>query len=125
MQQWAFDVRSRKFFLLLIIFVIIAILVYAKITKPMDDTVLNYAQSIGGNQSLDLAMQILTEIGSLFYMVIFSMGLFIKKRTRRLGLILILSILAGTIVSAYIKEAVGQESPHLDFAGTPFPIPLE
>lgn len=125
MQQWAFDVRSRKFFLLLIIFVIIAILVYAKITKPMDDAVVNYAQSIGGNPSLDLAMQILTEIGSLFYMVIFSMGLFIKKRTRRLGLILILSVLAGTIASAYIKESVGQERPKLDFAGTPFPIPLE
>lgn len=125
MQQWAFDVRSRKFFLLLIIFVVIAILVYAKITKPMDDAVVNHAQSIGGNPSLDLAMQILTEIGSLFYMVIFSMGLFIKKRTRRLGLILILSVLAGTIASAYIKESVGQERPKLDFAGTPFPIPLE
>lgn len=125
MQQWAFDIRSRKFFLLFVIFIIITILVYTKTTKPMDDAVLNYAQSIGGNPPLDLAMQILTEIGSLFYMVIFSMGLFIKKRTRRLGLILILSVLAGTIVSAYIKEAVGQESPQLDFAGSPFPIPLE
>jgi len=125
MQPWAFDIRSRKFFLFLVIFIIITILVYAKITKPMDDAVVNYAQSIGGNPSLDLTMQILTEVGSLFYMVIFSMGLFIKKRTRRLGLILILSVLAGTIASAYIKESVGQERPQLDFAGAPFPIPLE
>ena len=91
----------------------------------MDDAVLNYAQSIGGNQSLDLVMQIFTEIGSLFYMILFSLGLFIKKDTRRLGLILILSVLAGTIVSAYLKESVGQERPKLDFAGSPFPIPLE
>jgi undecaprenyl-diphosphatase len=125
MQQWAFDVRSRTFFLLLVIFLIVAILVYAKITKPMDDAVINYAQSIGGNPPLDLTMQILTEIGSLFYMVIFSIGLFIKKHTRRLGLILILSVLAGTIAAAYIKESVGQERPTLDFAGAPFPIPLE
>ena len=125
MQQLAFDIRSRKFFLLVLIFIIVAILVYAKITKPMDDSVLNYAQSIGGKPSLDLTMQILTEIGSLFYMVIFSMVLFIKKRTRRLGMILILSVLAGTIASAYIKEAVGQERPNLVFAGAPFPIPLE
>ncbi len=125
MQQWAFDIRSRQFFLLLVIFIIVAILVYAKITKPIDDTIVNYVQSIGGKSSLDLAMQILTEIGSLFYMVIFSMGLFIKKRTRRLGLILILSVLVGTIASAYIKESVGQERPKLDFAGAPFPIPLE
>jgi len=125
MQQWAFDVRSRKFFLLMVIFLVIAILVYAKITKPIDDAVVNYAQSIGGKPSLDLAMQILTEIGSLFYMVIFSMCLFVKKRTRRLGMILILSILAGTIASAYIKESVGQERPKLDFGGAPFSIPLE
>ena len=125
MQQWAFDVRSKKFFLLLVIFIIITTLVYAKITKPMDDAAINYAQSIGGNSSLDLTMQTFTEIGSLFYMIIFSLGLFIKKRTRRLGLILILSVLAGTIVSAYIKESVGQERPNLDFKGNPFPIPLE
>ena len=125
MQQWAFDIRSRTFFLLLVIFLIVIILVYTKITKPMDDAIENYAQSIGGNPPLDLVMQILTEIGSLFYMVIFSIGLFIKKHTRRLGLILILSVLAGTIASAYIKESVGQERPTLDFAGVPFPIPLE
>ena len=125
MQQWAFDIRSRTFFLLLVIFLIVIILVYTKITKPMDDAIENYAQSIGGNPPLDLVMQILTEIGSLFYMVIFSIGLFIKKHTRRLGLILILSVLAGTIASAYIKESVGQERPTLDFAGLPFPIPLE
>ena len=125
MQHWAFDIRSRSFFLLLVIFIIITILVYTKITKPMDDSVVNYAQSIGGKPFLDLTMQIFTEIGSLFYMIIFSMGLFVKKQTRRLGLILILSVLAGTIASAYIKESVGQEKPKLDFAGTPFPIPLE
>lgn len=125
MQKWAFDIRSRKFFLLCVIFIIIAILVYAKITKPIDDAIINYAQSIGGKTPLDLVMQILTEIGSLFYMIIFSIGLFIKKRTRRLGLILILSVLAGTIASAYIKEAVGQERPNLEFKGDPFPIPLE
>ena len=125
MQQWAFDIRSRKFFLLMIIFIIITILVYTKITKPMDDAVINYAQSIGGKPSLDFIMQIFTEIGSLFYIIIFSLGLFIKKRTRRLGLILVLSVLAGTIVSAYIKEPVDQERPNLDFKGDPFPIPLE
>jgi undecaprenyl-diphosphatase len=37
-------------------------------------------------------------------------------------LILILSVLAGTIVSAYIKESVGQERPNLDFGRDPFII---
>ena len=122
MQQWAFDIRSRKFFLLFIIFIIVTILVYTKITKPIDEIVINYAQSIGGTPSLDLTMMLFTEIGDLRYMIIFSFGLFIKKSTRRLGLILILSVLAGTIGSVYIKELVGQERPNLDFGGNPFII---
>lgn len=125
MQQWAFDIRSRKFFLLLVIFIIVSALVYEKITKPMDDVAVNYAQLIGGKPTVDLTMQILTEIGSVFYMIVFCIILFIKKRTRRLGLVLILSVLAGTIISAYIKDFVGQERPNLDFVGAPFPVALE
>lgn len=125
MQEWVFDIRSRKFFALLASFVILTYLVYAKITQPIDDAIITYAQSLGGNQALDLTMQIFTEIGSVFYMIIFCIILFIKKNTRRLGLVLILSILAGTIASAYMKDFVGQERPKLEFAGKPFPIGLE
>jgi len=125
MQKWVFDIRSGRFFVLLASFVILTFLVHAKITQPMDDAIITYAQSLGGNQALDLTMQILTEIGSVFYMIIFCIILFIKKKTRRLGLILILSVLAGTIASAYMKDFVGQERPKLEFAGKPFPIALE
>ncbi len=125
MQNWIFDIRSIKFFVLLASFIILASLVHAKITQPMDDAITTYAQSLGGNQALDLTMQIFTEIGSVFYMIIFCIILFIKKNTRRLGLVLILSILAGTIASAYMKDFVGQERPKLEFAGEPFPIGLE
>lgn len=125
MQQWIFDIRSRKFFLLLILFIVVTILVYGKITKPMDDAAVIYAQSLAGNPTQDLIMEIFTEIGSVFYMVVFCIVLFIKKNTRRLGLVLILSILAGTIVSSYVKDFVGQERPKLDFQGVPFPIHLE
>jgi len=125
MQNWIFDIRSIKFFVLLASFVILTFLVHTKITQPMDDAIITYAQSLGGNQALDLTMQIFTEIGSVFYMIIFCIILFIKKKTRRLGLVLILSVLAGTIASAYMKDFVGQERPKLEFAGKPFPIALE
>ena len=125
MQNWIFDIRSVKFFVLLASFVILAALVHAQITQPIDDAIETYVQSLGGNQTLDLTMQIFTEIGSVFYMIIFCIILFIKKSTRRLGLVLILSILAGTIVSAYMKDFVGHERPKLEFEGKPFPIALE
>ena len=125
MQNWIFDIRSIKFFVLLASFVILAALVHAQITQPIDDAIAKYAQSLGGNQTLDLTMQTFTEIGSVFYMIIFCIILFVKKNTRRLGLVLILSILAGTIASAYMKDFVGQERPKLEFEGKPFPIGLE
>ena len=125
MQNWIFDIRSIKFFVLLASFVILTVLVHAKVTQPIDDAIITYAQSLGGNQALDLTMQIFTEIGSVFYMIIFCIILFIKKKTRRLGLVLILSVLAGTIASAYMKDFVGQERPKLEFEGKPFPISLE
>ena len=125
MQNWIFDIRSIKFFVLLASFVILAALVHAQITQPIDDAIAKYAQSLGGNQTLDLTMQTFTEIGSVFYMIIFCIILFVKKNTRRLGLVLILSILAGTIASAYMKDFVGHERPKLEFEGKPFPIAIE
>ena len=125
MQKWIFDIRSREFFLLLAFLVILTYLVYAKITQPIDDAIATYAQSLGGNEPLDLTIQIFTEIGSVFYMLIFCVILFIKKNTRRLGLVLILSVLAGTITSSYLKDFVGHERPKLEFAGKPFPIAIE
>ena len=125
MHQWIFDIRSRRFFLLVLIFVFVTSLVYTKITEPIDNGIETSAQSIGGNYYLDYTMQIFSEIGSVFYMLIFCIILFIKKKTRRLGLVLILAVLAGTITSGYLKWALDRERPSLQFLGTPFPIKPE
>lgn len=125
MHQWIFDIRSRRFFLLVLIFVFVTSLVYTKITEPIDNGIETRAQSIGGNYYLDYTMQIFSEIGSVFYMLIFCIILFIKKKTRRLGLVLILAVLAGTITSGYLKWALDRERPSLQFLGTPFPIKPE
>lgn len=125
MHQWIFDIRSRRFFLLVLIFVFVTSLVYTKITEQIDNGIETRAQSIGGNYYLDYTMQIFSEIGSVFYMLIFCIILFIKKKTRRLGLVLILAVLTGTITSGYLKWALDRERPSLQFLGTPFPIKPE
>ncbi len=125
MYQWIFDIRSRRFFLLVLIFVFATILVYTKVTEPIDNSIETSAQSIGGNYYLDYAMQIFSEIGSVFYMMIFCLMLLIIKKTRRLGLVLILAVLVGTIASGYLKLTLDRERPSLQFQGTPFPIKPE
>ncbi|HEV2192322.1 MAG TPA: phosphatase PAP2 family protein [Nitrosopumilaceae archaeon] len=117
MQQWLFDLRSRKFILLLVFFLTLTCLAYTKIIFPLDNGMENYVHSLGHNAAVDLAMQIFTETGWILYLVITSFILLIKKETRRLGLVLLLSIIVGSMLSAYLRCYIGYEAPTLKFEG--------
>ncbi|MFQ6024920.1 MAG: phosphatase PAP2 family protein [Nitrosopumilaceae archaeon] len=112
--------------MLLATFIIISYLVHAGFTSQFDEDVSIYFQSVAGSTLLDLSMWFFTEIGGIFTMLIFSVVLFIIKKTRRIGLVLILSVLVGTIVSGYLKAyVIDRDRPDLDYLGTSFPIELE
>lgn len=124
MQKLIFDVRSRPFFILIMAFIIITLLVYFGITAEFDNSIVLYFQSIAGNPILDLSMQSITEAGDIYYMLGFSIVLLIIKRTRRLGLALMILLVMTTLLTGYIKCGVDRDRPTLDFTGTPFPIEL-
>ena len=124
MQKLIFDVRSRPFFILIMAFIIITLLVYFGITAEFDNSIVLYFQSIAGNPILDLSMQSITEAGDIYYMLGFSIVLLIIKRTRRLGLALMILLVMTTLLTGYIKCGVDRDRPTLDFSGTPFPIEL-
>ncbi|TLX69516.1 MAG: phosphatase PAP2 family protein [Thaumarchaeota archaeon] len=117
MQHWFFDIRSRTFFLLLVSFLILTYLAYAKIIAPLDNTIENYVHTLGGNTAVDLAMQIFTETGWILYLIIFSFILLVKKDTRRLGLVLLLCIIIASMISAYLRCYIGYQAPTLNFVG--------
>ena len=125
MQTWIFDIRSRPFILLSIAFIIVLALVYSETTKQFDESAILYFQSIAGNPFLDLLMQSITEAGDVFYMLIFSAVLLIIKKTRRIGLVLMILMVLATLLTGYIKCGVDRDRPDLEFTGTPFPIPIE
>ncbi|MGI0004542.1 MAG: phosphatase PAP2 family protein [Candidatus Nitrosotenuis sp.] len=123
MQNWLFGVRSRPFFLFVALFIVMSILVNAKITTEFDKATITYFQESAGNPSLDLAMWIITEIGAVWWLVLFSFVILIIRRTRRIGLILLLTMVAGTIASGYIKGyVVDSPRPELEFLGTKLPF---
>lgn len=124
MQKLIFDVRSRPFFILIMAFIIITLLVYFGITAEFDNSIVLYFQSIAGNPILDLSMQSITEAGDIYYMLGFSIVLLIIKRTRRIGLALMILLVMTTLLTGYIKCGVDRDRPTLDFSGTPFPIEL-
>ena len=126
MQKFIFQIRSRGFFLLVIAFLIIARLVYAQATEQFDRSVILHFQSGAGNAPLDLSMWILTEVGGIIPIKIFCFVLFIWRKTRRMGLIVLLAILIGTVLSGYLKDyVVERPRPDLEYIGTELPIDVE
>ncbi len=126
MQKFIFQIRSRGFFLLVIAFLIIAGLVYGQVTEDFDRSVILHFQSTAGSTPVDLSMWILTEIGGIFSIMIFCFVLFVWRKTRRMGLIMLLAILIGTVLSGYLKDyVVERPRPDLDYLGTELPIDVE
>jgi len=116
-QDWLFDIRSRTFFLLLLSFLITVYIAVTKIVITPDHNFENYMQTISGNAPIDLSMQIFSELGWVLYPIFIGIILFIKRKTRRLGLILLLSLLVGSMASAYMRCYTGYERPDLQFLG--------
>ena len=126
MQKLIFEVRSRGFFLLVIAFLRIATLVYSEATKQFDQSSIQYFQSISGNKSLDIIMWAFSEIGGIIPIMIFCFVMFVRRKTRRIGLIMLLAVLMGTVASAYLKDyVVERERPDLEYLGSELPIKIE
>jgi undecaprenyl-diphosphatase len=125
-QKFIFEIRSRGFFLLVIAFLIMAGLVYSEVTEEFDRSSILHFQSVAGNAPLDLLMWILTEIGGIIPIMIFCFVMFAWRKTRRMGLIMLLAILIGTVVAGYLKDyAVERPRPDLEYLGSELPIEIE
>jgi len=126
MQKFIFEIRSRGFFLLVVAFLIISGLVYAEITEQFDKSSIAHFQSVAGNPSLDLSMWVLTEIGGIIPIMIFCFVMFVWRKTRRMGLVMLLAILIGTVVAGYLKDyVVERPRPDLEYIGTELPMDIE
>ena len=126
MKKLIFEVRSRGFVLLVTGFLIITSLVYTQATEQFDESTIAYFQSISGNPSLDITMWIFTEIGGIIPIMIFCFVMFVWRKTRRMGLIMLLAVLVGTVASGYLKDyVVERPRPDLEYLGSELPIELE
>jgi len=122
LQNWIFDIRSRTFFLLLLSFFILLYFAVAKIVLVYDTNFESHISKLVGNRTIDLTMGVFTELGWVLYPIFVSIILFIIKRTRRLGLVLLLSLLVGSMVVAYMRCYTGYEKPALEYLGTQLAI---
>lgn len=124
MQNWIFDIRSRTFVLLVISFVIVTMLVYFHITESFDQFIISFVADHVGNPYLDIVMQIITESGDTTYMLGFGILMLLIKKTRRVGITLMILIVLSTLLTGYIKCGVDRDRPDFVYEGAPFPVPI-
>ena len=124
MQNWIFDIRSRSFVLLTILFLILTAFVYFGLTESFDQNIiLSVSQSVG-DSTLDAIMQYITESGDAFNMMAFGILMLIIPKTRRVGITLMILIVISTLLTGYIKCGVDRTEPDFDFQGVPFYVEI-
>ena len=124
MQNWLFDIRSRSFVLLVILFLILTAIVNSGITESFDQNIMLFFSENVGHPSLDLFMQYVNESGDVFNMLIFGIILLIIPKTRRIGITLMILIVLATLLTGYIKCGVDRDRPDFEYDGASFPVSI-
>ncbi len=124
MQNWIFDIRSRSFVLLTVLFLILSASVYYGVTEDFDQSIVLFFSQNGGDPTLDIIMQYITESGDVFNMMAFGILMLIIPKTRRVGITLMILIVLSTLLTGYIKCGIDRERPGFEYEGAPFPIEI-
>ncbi|MFM9876048.1 MAG: phosphatase PAP2 family protein [Nitrosarchaeum sp.] len=124
LQNWFFDIRSRSFVLLAISFVLVSLLVYFDITESFDQTLISFTADHVGNPSMDFVMQLITESGDTIWMLGFGIIMILIKKTRKIGITLMILIVLSTLLTGYIKCGVDRDRPDFEYDGSPFPVKI-
>jgi len=104
--------RSPQFVLIIVLFIILTTLVATQLTVDMDLAISLYVTGIPPSSDLISMLTIgVTSLGDVVTLVIISIVLSIIRRTRRQGLILLITILLIVILLTYIKPIVARDNP--------------
>ncbi len=126
MQNWLFDLRSRSFVLLAVLFLILTGIVYSGITESFDQSVILFFSENIGNPALDLIMQSITESGEALWMLGFAILILLVPKTRRVGITLMILIVISTLLTGYVKCGIDRDRPDYDYDydAVSFPVPV-
>lgn len=124
MQSWIFPIRSRTAVLLAALFVGFTFIVMSGATSEFDEATVAAAKDAGRNSLLDGIMQVATETGDIWYVLGLGILLMIVRRTRRVGITLMIVLVISTILAGYIKCGVDRERPSEQYEATYLPVEI-
>ena len=125
MQNILFGIRSRPFILLTILFLICTFVALSGSTFEAEKQFMTNIQKSAGNPSIDYTIWLLTESGNVFVMLPFSIILLIIRKTRRIGMILLILLVVSSILTGYLKCGVDRDRPFLEWLGSELPFDVE
>lgn len=109
--------------LLAALFLALTGLVSSQVTESVDQGVVSYFDQTA-SPGLDVIMQLITESGDVFNMMIFGIILLVIPRTRRIGITLMILIVLSTLLTGYIKCGVDRDRPEYEYEGIDFPVSI-
>jgi undecaprenyl-diphosphatase len=112
---WIIEVRSIQLIVLVIIFVAITAIVALHMTSGFDNFVYLYFRSVQRSANVDAVMITATSFGDVSTLLIMAIVLTIIRRTRKIGMIFLTTIVITAILVMYIKPVIGRSGPPYKF----------
>jgi undecaprenyl-diphosphatase len=92
-------------------FICITAMVAFGLTTYFDGIINTRVKGVEGNENMDILMMTLTSLGDVSTLLIIGVILTIIRRTRKMGLIFLLTIVFIAISIIYIKPVIGRHAP--------------
>jgi len=109
------NIKYSYILLFLVSFVIITLLTITGMMKNLDNIISDYFNNITRNEQSDLLMIIITTFSDTINLIIIGFILTIIKKTRRFGMILLISLVLITIIVTYVKPFFAINQPTFIF----------
>lgn len=112
---WMVRTRSVHFVALVAVFLAFTGIVASGLTLTVDDAVSRYFKSLQGNPSLDFVMVTITGSGDVTTLLVFGIIITIIRRTRKIGMVFLIALVALAVTIMYLKPLIGREIPPYGF----------
>jgi undecaprenyl-diphosphatase len=109
--QWIVKIRSFEFMVLTVALVFLTVMVASGLSTNFDKLINMHVKGIQGNEKLYILMITVTSLGDLSTLVIIGIIITIIRRTRKMGLIFLISIVFIAISISYLKPVIGRQAP--------------
>ena len=113
-------IRSRLFLILIAAFIILTIIVSSKTFDEIDNNATKAMIENTGNSAIDMIMIIFSTASDIFPfyfspLIIISIILLVKRKSRKVGAILLVSMIIGVVIVSQLKLGIDRDRPDYQF----------